>query len=53
MPKEKKTQISRLKSFILEFGDNVFSDGRALFWKICEIKVEYKRRYIFLKIIFE
>jgi len=45
MPKEKKTQISRLRSFILEFGDNVFSaDGRILFCKICEIKVEYERR---------
>ena len=45
MPKEKKTQVSRLKSFILEFGDNVFSaDGRVLFCKICEIKVEYERR---------
>lgn len=45
MPKEKKSQISRLKSFILEFGDNVFStDGRVLFLKICEIKVEYERR---------
>ncbi|KAE9542417.1 hypothetical protein AGLY_003278 [Aphis glycines] len=45
MPKEKKSQISRLKSFILEFGDNVFStDGRVLFCKICEIKVEYERR---------
>jgi hypothetical protein len=46
MPKEKKkTQISRLKSFILEFGDNIFSsDGRVLFCKICEIKVKYERR---------
>ncbi|CAI6374650.1 unnamed protein product [Macrosiphum euphorbiae] len=45
MPKEKKTQISKLKSFILEFGDNVFSaDGRVLFCKTCEIKVEYELR---------
>jgi hypothetical protein len=45
MPKDKKkkTQISRLKSFILEFGDNVFSaDGRVLFCKISEIKIEYE-----------
>ncbi|KAF0764859.1 Uncharacterized protein FWK35_00006777 [Aphis craccivora] len=43
--KKKKSQISWLKIFILEFGDNVFStDERVLFCKICEIKVEYERR---------
>lgn len=45
MPKEKQSQISRLRGFISEFGDNVFSaDGRILFCKICETKVEYERR---------
>jgi hypothetical protein len=29
----------------LEFGYNVFSaDGRVLFCKLCEIKIEYERR---------
>jgi len=44
MPKEKQSQISRLKSLISEFGDNVFSaDGRILFYKVCKFKVEYEQ----------
>lgn len=45
MPKEKQSQISRLRGFISEFGNHVFSaDGRILFCKVCELKVEYERR---------
>lgn len=45
MPREKLSQTSRLRGFISEFGDNVFSaDGRILFCKVCELKVEYERR---------
>lgn len=45
MLREKLSLISRLKGFISEFGDNVFSaDGRILFCKVCELKVDYDRR---------
>jgi len=44
MPKEKQSQISRLKEFISKFGDNAFStDGRILFCKVYELKIKYER----------
>lgn len=46
MPIEKQSQISQLRGSISEFEDNVFSvDEKILFFKVCELKVEYKRRF--------
>lgn len=40
MPKEKQSQMSRLRGFYSEFGDNAFSaNGRIVFRKVREHKV--------------
>lgn len=45
MPKEKQSQICRLRSLVSKFEGNVLSaDGRILFCKVRELKVKYDRR---------
>jgi len=39
-------KVSKTKKFVLEFGENVFStDGTIQFCKICEIQVNYEKRF--------
>jgi len=46
MPKCKSSCSIRLKSFVDEFGNDVFStDGTVLYCKVCEIKVGSERRF--------
>lgn len=46
MPKCKSSCSIRLKSFVDEFGKDVFStDGTVLYCKVCEIKVGSERRF--------
>jgi hypothetical protein len=48
MPKCKSFCSVRLKSFVDEFGNYVFStDGTVLYCKVCEIKVGSERRFTF------
>jgi len=40
MPKDKQPLSSRLKSYLSEFGVDVFStDGKVLYCKYCDVKV--------------
>lgn len=46
MPKEKKTLIHRLRSYVDEFGSNIFTiDSSILFCKICETKVNSDKKF--------
>lgn len=46
MPKEKKTLIHRLRSYVDEFGFNIFTiDSSILFCKICETKVNSDKKF--------
>ena len=39
MPKQKVSTASRLRQYVTQFGENVFStDGTILFCKVCEVK---------------
>ena len=39
MPKQKVSTASRLRQYVRQFGENVFSaDGTILFFKVCEVK---------------
>ena len=39
MPKQKVSTASRLKQYVTQFGENLFStDGAILFCKVCEVK---------------
>jgi hypothetical protein len=43
----KITKNSRIKQYISEFGENVFlSDGKILFCKFCETKINTDTRYL-------
>ncbi|KAL4113091.1 hypothetical protein QTP88_016779 [Uroleucon formosanum] len=46
MPKEKSTKAYRLRNFVIEFGESVFSmDNLILFCKICNLKVASEKRF--------
>ena len=46
MPKEKSSLVARMRSFVSEFGEQVFStDGKILFCKPCVIKINCKKRF--------
>jgi len=46
MPKEKSSLSSRLRSYVREFGENIFStDGQVILCKLCEVKVGHDKRY--------
>lgn len=46
MPKVKSSCSFRLKSFVNEFGNDVFStDDSVLYCKVCETKVGCERRF--------
>ncbi|KAF0723495.1 Uncharacterized protein FWK35_00031639 [Aphis craccivora] len=46
MPKEKSTKAYRLRDFVIEFGESVFSmDNLILFCKICNVKVASEKRF--------
>lgn len=50
MPKVKTSNPSRVKSYIFEYGENIFSsDGNILFCKICDVIVKYKKRFTILQ----
>ena len=46
MPKQKLSTASRLRQYITQSGENVFStDGTILFCKVCEVKVTADKRF--------
>lgn len=46
MPKLKTSNSAKLKQFVSEYGDTVFSsDGTILYCKICEVKVSAEKRF--------
>lgn len=46
MPKEKSSLVARMRSFVSEFGEQVFStDGKILFCKPCGIKINCDKRF--------
>ena len=46
MPKTNGSISEKLRAFVREFGDKHFStDGTILFCKLCEVKVEFKKRF--------
>ena len=46
MPKVKTSTSAKLKQFVSEYGDTVFSsDGTILYCKICEVKVSAEKRF--------
>lgn len=46
MPKQKVSTAIRLRQYVTEFGEQVFStDGSVLFCKVCEIKVAADKRF--------
>ena len=50
MPKTKVSICGKLRSFVREFGENIFStDGVMLFCKLCEVKVTAEKRFSVLQ----
>ncbi|KAF0707596.1 PC4 and SFRS1-interacting protein isoform X1, partial [Aphis craccivora] len=46
MPKIKSTVGSRLRSFVSEFGANIFfTDGMVLFCKVCNVAVASEKKF--------
>jgi hypothetical protein len=46
MPKIKSTVGSRLRSFVSEFGADIFStDGMVLFCKVCNVVVSFEKKF--------
>jgi len=46
MPKEKKSDASRLQYFVSEFGADFFStDNKVLVCKVCETKISSEKRF--------
>lgn len=46
MPKDKTSNYLRLRHFVSEFGDEVFSiDASILFCKLCECKVNSDKKF--------
>lgn len=52
MPKVKTLNSSWVKSYIYEYGENIFSwDGNVLFCKISDVKVTCEKRFTFLLLL--
>lgn len=50
MLKVKISNPNRVKSYIFEYGENIFPfDGNILFCKICDVIVKYKKRFTVLQ----
>lgn len=46
MPKVKQNHNSKLKKYVSEFGENIFStDGLILYCKICDVKVSSEKKF--------
>lgn len=46
MPKDKSSLSSRLRNYVREFGENIFStDGQLILCKLCEVKFSHDKRY--------
>jgi len=46
MPKVKQNHDSKLKKYVSEFGENIFStDGLILYCKICDVKVSSEKKF--------
>jgi len=46
MPKPKQSLACRLRAYVREFGDNIFTtDGTILYCKICDIKVSGEKKF--------
>ncbi|KAL4085242.1 hypothetical protein QTP88_027101 [Uroleucon formosanum] len=46
MPKIKTSVNARLRAFVSEFGDDIFSsDGTVLYCKVCEVKVASEKKF--------
>jgi hypothetical protein len=46
MPKDESSLSSRLRNYVREFGENIFStDGQIILCKLCEVKVCHDKRY--------
>lgn len=46
MPKHKKSLACRLRAYVSEFGDNIFTtDGTVLYCTICNIKVSAEKKF--------
>uniref|UniRef100_A0A2S2R2X5 DUF659 domain-containing protein n=2 Tax=Sipha flava TaxID=143950 RepID=A0A2S2R2X5_9HEMI len=46
MPKIKQNHNSKLKKYVSEFGENIFSiDGLILYCKICDVKVSSEKKF--------
>lgn len=46
MPKIKPSDRCRLRAYVQEFGENIFStDGKILFCKVCEVKVAAEKKF--------
>lgn len=46
MPKPKQSLACRLRAYVREFGDNIFTtDGTVLYCKICDIKVSSEKKF--------
>jgi hypothetical protein len=46
MSKDKSSLSSRLRNYVREFGENIFStDGQIILCKLCEVKVSHDKRY--------
>jgi len=45
-PKHKKSLACRLRAYVSEFGDNIFTtDGTVLYCTICNIKVSAEKKF--------
>jgi len=46
MPKIKPSDRCRLRAYVQELGENIFSnDGNILFCKVCEVKVAAEKKF--------
>jgi len=46
MPKAKPSDVCRLRSYVQQYGESIFStDGSVLFCKICEVKVAAEKKF--------
>ena len=46
MQKDKSSLLSRLRNYVREFGENIFStDGQIILCKLCEVKVFHDKQY--------
>jgi len=46
MPKAKSSDVCRLRSYVQQYGESIFStDGSVLFCKICEVRVAAEKKF--------